>query len=125
MKKSKVLLKICLIIITIVIISSSVVYAGFIDNARGWIGMGNAPGGPDFSEATTGFRQIAGFLQGIGILIIAIVGAVIGIKYMLGSVEEKAEHKKLLVPYLIGSVIIIAALTIWRILIDVFNPLAI
>lgn len=41
--------------------------------------------------------------------VIAIVGIMIlGIKFMVGSVEEKAEYKKSMIPYLIGCIFIFA-----------------
>ena len=40
----------------------------------------------------------------------------IGIKYMLGSVEEKAKHKQTLMPYLIGAVLVFSETTIPQIL---------
>lgn len=42
----------------------------------------------------------------IGIIIAVITIIIIGIKYMIGSVEEKAEYKKTMIPYLIGVVMI-------------------
>ena len=36
----------------------------------------------------------------------------LGVKYMLGSVEEKAEYKKSLFPYMIGAVFVFGASTI-------------
>lgn len=47
-----------------------------------------------------------------GIVLSVIVLAVIGIKYMLGSAEEKAEYKKTMMPYLIGAGLIFGASTI-------------
>lgn len=49
--------------------------------------------------------------------IVAIVGSaasiviliVLGVKYMLGSAEEKAEYKKTLLPYIIGAVFVFGA----------------
>ena len=55
---------------------------------------------------------ILGFINLIGIAISVIVLALIGIKYMLGSVEEKAEYKKTMIPYLVGAVLIFLAPTI-------------
>ena len=37
---------------------------------------------------------------------------ILGIKYMLGSVEEKASYKKSMMPYLIGSVLIFGAVNV-------------
>lgn len=48
----------------------------------------------------------------IGMVASVIVLVVLGIKYMLGSAEEKAEYKKTLLPYVIGAVLVFAAATI-------------
>lgn len=50
-----------------------------------------------------------------------LVGIIVGIKYMIGSVEEKAEYKKLLVPYLAGCVAVYGALGIWKLLVTVLG----
>ena len=52
----------------------------------------------------------------IGIVIAVIMIAVLGVKYMLGSVEEKAEYKKTLVPYVVGVVMLLGITTIVKIL---------
>ena len=46
---------------------------------------------------------ILGTIKILGIVASVAMLIVIGIKYMLGSVEEKAEYKKTLVPYLVGA----------------------
>ena len=45
-------------------------------------------------------------LLAVGIIAAVIVGLIIGIKYMMGSVAQKAETKELLAPYIVGCVII-------------------
>lgn len=45
-------------------------------------------------------------IRNIGIVLSVIILIVIGIKYMLGSVEEKASYKETLVPYLIGALLL-------------------
>lgn len=54
-------------------------------------------------------NDIIGILQAIGIVVSVVVVIVLGIKYMMGSVEEKAEYKKTMMPYLIGAALIFAA----------------
>lgn len=54
-------------------------------------------------------------LLGIGIVVAVIVGTLLGIKYMIGSVEEKAEYKETLFAYLISCVVVFGAFGIWRI----------
>lgn len=54
-------------------------------------------------------KTIIGALKGIGTIVAVAILIVIGIKYMMGSAEEKAEYKKVMIPYLIGAVLIFAA----------------
>ncbi len=48
-------------------------------------------------------NNIIGAVQVIGSISSVIALILIGIKYVMGSVEEKAEYKKTLKPYLIGA----------------------
>lgn len=48
----------------------------------------------------------------VGSVVSVVVLIVLGIKYMMGSAEEKAEYKKTLMPYFIGAILIFAASTI-------------
>ncbi len=57
----------------------------------------------------------------LGIVVVVIVGLVIGIKFMTGSVEQKAEIKQTLPPYIVGCIIIFGAFTIWSIVVNVLN----
>lgn len=51
-------------------------------------------------------------------MVIAIVMiAALGIKYMVGSAEEKAEYKKSLLPLLIGAILVFGAAAIARIIV--------
>lgn len=50
-----------------------------------------------------------------------IVGLIIGIKYMMGSVEEKAKYKELLLPYLVGCAAVYGALGIWQVFVKILG----
>ena len=54
-------------------------------------------------------NSIIGILQVVGIVLSVIVLIVLGIKYMMGSAEEKAEYKKTMMPYIVGAALIFAA----------------
>lgn len=49
---------------------------------------------------------IFGVIQTIGSVVSVVMLIVIGIKYMTGSIEEKAEYKKTLWPYVLGAFLI-------------------
>lgn len=51
-------------------------------------------------------NKIIGPIQVIGSLVSVIAIIIIGIKYMLGSVEEKAQYKETLGPYFLGAVFV-------------------
>ena len=56
--------------------------------------------------------KLMGVLQTVGVVVAVIILIVLGIKYMAGSAEEKAEYKKTMIPYLVGAILIFAASTI-------------
>ncbi len=57
-------------------------------------------------------NNILGVIQKVGVVVSVVMLMAIGIKYMLGSVEEKAEYKSTLVPYVIGALILFTGATI-------------
>ena len=68
--------------------------------------------------------KIIGTIQVLGIIIAIVVLLVLGIKYMVGSAEEKAEYKKTMMPYVVGALLIFAASTIVNILYGVISGAA-
>lgn len=66
----------------------------------------------DSAELTQRVNGIAGMVRVIGIIVSVATLSVIGIKYMLGSVEEKAQYKQILLPWIIGAIMVFAITTI-------------
>lgn len=57
-------------------------------------------------------QKIMGIVQTVGVVVAVIILMVLGIKYMMGSAEEKAEYKKTMLPYIIGAILIFGATAI-------------
>ena len=57
-------------------------------------------------------NSIITILTTIGIVLSVIVLIILGLKYMMGSLEERAEYKKSMMPYIIGAALVFAASTI-------------
>ena len=72
-------------------------------------------------NANIAFNSIYNVLLAIGITVTVIWGLIIAIKLMMSSVEEKAEYKKMLWPYLVGCIVIFGSFAIWKIVIVVMN----
>ena len=63
--------------------------------------------GKEKIESTAG--RIIKIIRYIAIIVAVVLIAVFGIKFMLGSAEEKAEYKKSFVPLIIGIVVVFAS----------------
>ncbi len=67
--------------------------------------------------------KILNILQTVGVVLAVVILIVLGIKYMMGSAEEKAEYKKTMIPYVIGAVFIFAAPTLANIVYEFVKSL--
>ena len=81
----------------------------FAVDPNGIISNMNNVNNVDTNSISTIGGQIANILSTIGIIVGVIVLLVLGIKYMMGSAEEKAEYKKTFIPYLIGAILLFGA----------------
>ena len=66
-------------------------------------------------------NQIIRIVSTIGSIAAVIVLVVLGIKYMMGSAEEKAEYKKTMIPYIVGAILIFASTTIVNVVYNMAN----
>ncbi len=65
--------------------------------------------------------RLMGFIQVIGVVVSVLILMILGIKYMMGSAEEKAEYKKVFIPYIVGAVLLFSATTIANALYNALN----
>ena len=114
-------------IITILLIALMVVAVAlpvYADDEGGGIGGVNVNPDKKAGKKVEGLgNTILGVIQVIGTIIAVGVLMVIGIKYMMGSAEEKAEYKKTMLPYVIGAIILFAAVNIAKVIVNMSNTL--
>lgn len=101
MKKSVKIVSVVLMILAMVLVSTSV-FADFRPNMVK-TNTSNTDKVQDIGSNILGIIRVVGTIVAVGMLII------LGIKYMMGSAEERAEYKKTLFPYFIGAILIFAA----------------
>ena len=104
---SKKTLRIITILSTVVLILCLGSLSFAADNPAGL-----KPNTSNTTQIDTVGQKIMGILQTLGIVVAVIVLMVLGIKYMMGSAEEKAEYKKTMIPYVVGAILIFGATTI-------------
>lgn len=105
MKKNNVVKIFFIIILVITFIIPTYVKADFSD-----LGLGNPEqyqgGNADLGRMESKVENILGIIRTVGVVTSVVMLMAIGIKYMLGSIEEKAEYKQTLKPYIIGAFIL-------------------
>ena len=57
-------------------------------------------------------NEIIGIIQAIGSIVTVGVLMILGIKYMVGTTEERASYKRTMLPYVIGVILIFAAVNL-------------
>lgn len=102
-KLNKVLISVLCFAI-VVALSASVFAAGDLFNKLD----GNASNVDTNGIVTIG-NSVITVLRVVGIVASIIILMILGIKYMVGSAEEKSEYKKSFMPYIVGALILFAA----------------
>lgn len=105
MKKTVKIITILLIAITLISFSANVFAAEINPSSL-------TPTYGDDAGLSKKAGQIMGMIRNVSIVASVIIIMVLGVKFMLGSVEEKAEYKKSFMPLIVGIVLVVSATTI-------------
>ena len=108
MKKTVKIITVVLLAIILISVTSNV----FAGDA---IKPGDLSGKVSYGDSTdlqTKAGKIMGMIRNVAVIASVIILMVLGVKYMLGSVEEKAEYKKSFIPLIVGIVLVVSATTI-------------
>lgn len=102
MRKKNSMIAIVILVITIVFFAT-VSYGFGVDELTGTQTQTEVT---SLKKAGNGIVKV---ISTIGVVVSVVMLIVLGIKYMMGSVQEKAEYKKTLLPYVIGAALVFAA----------------
>ena len=128
-KYKKLLINIMVIFIILFNLFIPNAYAGplqdIMNRAEGFVNNGENGGNVINNDALKeGSNTLYNILLVIGIAVAFIWGIVLWIQFVTGSLGEKADVKKNLIVYVIGCIIIFGAFGIWRLLLQLLQPLA-
>ena len=128
-KYKKLLINIMVIFIILFNLFIPNAYAGplqdIMNRAEDFVNNGENGGNDINNDALKeGSNTLYNVLLVIGIAVAFIWGIVLGIQFVTGSLGEKADVKKNLIVYVIGCIIIFGAFGIWRLLLQLLQPLA-
>lgn len=118
--------------VKVIMVSSASSYSGEItqETDTGTGGTSKDINPNDYKPQNTNTVQNANKLKKIGNVIIGVIRTVgsivsvgvlivLGIKYMAGSVEEKAEYKKAMMPYVLGAFLVFGITNFLGVIIDI------
>lgn len=128
-KYKKLLINIMVIFIILFNLFIPNAYAGplqdIMNRAENFVNNGENGGNVINNDALKeGSNTLYNVLLVIGIAVAFIWGIVLGIQFVTGSLGEKADVKKNLIVYIIGCIIIFGAFGIWKLLLQLLQPLA-
>ena len=126
MNMRKILSRVILITILFFILFSiqNTVKAGeFLGKANDFLKLGEEDSTDTISEdgLVEISNSILGVLIPVGIVASVIVTAILGIQFMFGSTENKAEVKQALLPWGISIFVLFSAFTIWKVIVDILS----
>lgn len=117
-KQVKIISAILIVMMIVLSISNVVLAAPDISGMITDVGNGNDT---DTTKISSFGKTIVTVLTAAGVIAAIVVLLVLGIKYMMGSAEEKAEYKKTMIPYLIGAALLFGASAIVQVIYNVIN----
>lgn len=120
--EKKILYSIVIIIVFVIYLMQS--FSSFaVDTGLGDLSAykGDTDGSTEFQSKV---KPISATIQVVGSIVSVVTLIAIGIKYMFGSIEEKAEYKKTMIPYVIGAVMVFGISNIVVFLFDIGTNIA-
>ena len=75
------------------------------------------------SKLKSASNRVYNILLAIGIVASVIIGGILGIQIMWGSIEEQVKAKEMLMPYVAGCSVTFGAFGIWKLCVTIFSQL--
>lgn len=117
--KKNIVFKIFTIIAIILILFIPIAYAGTATTVNPDDWKPSNFDGNDMDEVVDAAGIIVSVIRTFGIIVSVVVLLIMGIRYMMGSVEEKADYKTSMKPYLIGVLIFFGLSQFLAVIIDI------
>lgn len=125
----KLLNKILLIVLVLLIINTLIplkvdAISDMFSAADDFLSKGESPKDViDEGKLISTSSTIYKWLMIIAICVAVIIGAILGVQFITGSIEGKAKIQEAFAPYIIGCLIVFGSFFIWKTLVNVGNDL--
>lgn len=123
------IIKTLIIAITVLCILSSNVFAlgDIFEKGKEWEsdGQASSTGTLDTTTIKDISSDVFNIFMSIGIAVIVIVGAILGVTFITAGVDKKVEVKQALITYVISSVVLVGAFGIWKTIVYILGKITI
>lgn len=117
----KIVMILVVLFITFSVFGQTVYASNIIQGADNFISAGQSSTKIDQNDIKNVSDIVYNILLALGVIISVIVGLILGIQFMTGSVEQKSKIKESLIPYIAGCVVIFGAFGIWKLVVNLLN----
>lgn len=93
------------------------------NKANSFLDQGNNTEMIDQTDINELSNFVSGVLLTIAIGVTVITGAIMGLKFITQSIEDKAKVKESMVPWVIGIIVSFGAFAIWEVAVNVFQTI--
>lgn len=73
----------------------------------------------DTSKINTTAGKVIKLIRNVAAIAAVVILSILGIKYMVGSTEERAEYKKSFIPLIVGAIVVVSAASIASLLFSI------
>lgn len=77
----------------------------------------------NYEEFRLTTNNIGSVLTTLGIVLAVIIGGILGIQIMWGSIEQQVKAKEMIMPYVVGCIVIFGTFGIWKLAVTIFSQL--
>ena len=77
----------------------------------------------NYEEFRLTTNNIGSVLTTLGIVLAVIIGGILGIQIMWGSIEQQVKAKEMIMPYVVGCIVIFGAFGVWKLAVTIFSQL--
>ena len=77
----------------------------------------------NYEEFRLTTNNIGSVLTTLGIVLAVIIGGILGIQIMWGSIEQQVKAKEMIMPYVVGCIVIFGAFGIWKLAVNIVSKI--
>jgi len=78
----------------------------------------------NYDELQKTSNRVGVIMMTLGTALAVIIGVILGIQIMWGSIEQQVKAKEMLLPYGLGCIVVFGAFGIWQLAVTIFSQLS-